>query len=96
MGLKSTTACLGFDQRASLAASTALNIPVDPAGRTPTLVVIHAESQPVRWRDDGVAPTAAVGMRLVVGQELRYDGDLTKIRFIEEAASAKINCSYYE
>jgi hypothetical protein len=26
---------------------------------------------------------------------LQYDGDLTKIRFIEQTASAKLNISYY-
>jgi hypothetical protein len=49
----------------------------------------------VRWRDDGTAPTASVGMPLAVGVPLQYDGDLTNIKFIETAASAKLNISYY-
>jgi hypothetical protein len=34
-------------------------------------------------------------MPLAAGVTLQYDGDLTKIRFIEQTASAKINVSYY-
>jgi len=49
----------------------------------------------VRWRDDDTAPTASVGMPLPIGVPLQYDGDLTKIRFIEQVAGAKLNISYY-
>jgi hypothetical protein len=34
-------------------------------------------------------------MPLAIGVTLQYDGDLGKIKFIEQAASAKINISYY-
>jgi chromosome segregation ATPase len=34
-------------------------------------------------------------MPLATGVTLQYDGDLTKIRFIEQTASAKLNISYY-
>jgi hypothetical protein len=34
-------------------------------------------------------------MPLAAGIPLQYDGDLNKIRFIEQAASAKLNISYY-
>lgn len=90
MGLKSTTSCLGYQQITNVSASVGLTV---PAGAN--FAIIQAEAQAVRWRDDETAPTAAIGMRLAVGSELRYDGDLNKIRFIEEAASAKLNISYY-
>jgi hypothetical protein len=90
MGLKSTTVCLGYQQITSLSASTALTV---PSGATMALIV--PETQAVRWRDDGVAPTASVGMPVAVGESLNYDGDLNRIRFIEQTASAKINVSYY-
>lgn len=90
MGLKSTTVCLGYQQITSLSASTGLTVP-DGA----TLAVIVPEVQPVRWRDDGVAPTATVGMPLGVDTVLSYDGDLKRIRFIEQTASSAINVSYY-
>jgi len=90
MGLKYTTVCLGYQQITSLSNSTALTV---PAGTTRALIV--AESQGVRWRDDGTAPTASIGMPLPVLVTLSYDGDLSKIRFIQQAASAILNVSYY-
>lgn len=93
MGLRDTTKNCGFSQLTSLSSSTALTIPTQQ--NEPTYAIIQCESQVVRWRDDGTAPTASVGMRLTVGAELRYDGDLKAIRFIEEAASAKLDISFY-
>ena len=90
MGLKSTTTVLGYQQITSLSASTALTV---PAGATMALIV--AETQAVRWRDDGTAPTASVGMPLATGTSLSYDGDLKAIRFIQQTASAVLNVSYY-
>jgi hypothetical protein len=54
-----------------------------------------AETQAVRWRDDGTDPTASVGMPLATGVSLSYDGDLKAVRFIQQSASAIINVSYY-
>lgn len=96
--LKVVTNCLGYQQITDLSASIGLTLPAtDPTGLscTPAFALIIAETQGVRWRDDGVAPTASVGMPLAVGIPLQYDGDLSKIRFIEQAASAKLNISYY-
>ncbi len=90
MGLKSTTQCLGYQQITSLSASTALTVPTGA-----TMALIIAETQAVRWRDDGTAPTASVGMPLATGVSLSYDGDLKAIRFIEQTASAKLNVAYY-
>jgi hypothetical protein len=44
---------------------------------------------------DGTDPTASVGMPIYVGTSLLYDGDLTKIRFINVVAGGKVNVSYY-
>jgi len=90
MGLKSTTVCLGYQQITDLSSAVGLTI---PAGATLALIV--PETQNVRWRDDGTNPTASVGMPIFVGASLSYDGDLNRIRFIQEAASAKLNVSYY-
>ena len=90
MGLKSTTVCLGYQQITSLSAAAALTV---PSGAT--LAIITPESQAVRWRDDGTDPTSAVGMPVPISTVLSYDGDLQRIRFIEQAASAKLNVSYY-
>jgi hypothetical protein len=90
MGLKSTTVCLGYQQISTVSSSIGLTVPTGA-----TLAVITPESQAVRWRDDGTAPTSSVGMPLPLFTVLSYDGDLQKIRFIEQAASAKLNISYY-
>lgn len=91
MGLKSTTVCLGYKQVTSLSAAAGLpDIPKEA-----TLALIVPETQGVRWRDDGTDPTASVGMPVAAGSYLSYDGDLKRIRFIQQNASAKINISYY-
>ena len=90
MGLKSTTVCLGYQQITSLSAAASLTIPTGA-----TMALITPETEGVRWRDDGTAPTASVGMPIAVGAYFTYDGDLKSIRFIEQTASAKINVSYY-
>ncbi len=90
MGLKSTTVCLGYQQITSLSSSTGLTV---PSGAT--LAVVIPEGQNVRWRDDGTAPTSTVGMPLILGTTLSYDGDLSRIRFIQQTASATLNVSYY-
>jgi len=98
MNIKAITSCLGYQQITSLSASTALTVPVTDANglsAKPTIAIITAETSGVRWRDDGVAPTSTVGMPLASGVTLQYDGDLTKIRFIQQAAGAIINVSYY-
>lgn len=87
MGLNSA---LGYQQITSLSAATALTI---PAGTS--YAVIQPETQAVRWRDDGTDPSATVGMQLATGSELTYDGQLSRIKFIETTASAKLNISYY-
>lgn len=82
---------LGYQQIVTLTGSTALTI---PAGTT--LIRIIPETQAVRWRDDGTAPTATVGQPLSVGSELVYTaGQMSALRFIEQAVGAKLNVTYY-
>lgn len=90
MGLKSTTNCLGYQQITSLSSSTALKVPVGA-----TMALIIPETQNVRWRDDGVAPTTTVGMPVLTNTSMSYDGDLKAIRFIGVASGAILNVSYY-
>ncbi len=82
---------LGYVQDTSLSAAGL--IPTVPAGVT--YAVIQAEGQDVRWRDDNVDPTAAVGMVLKKDAEMVYDGDFTKLKFIEVTAGAKLNVAFY-
>ena len=88
---------VGYQQIAAggLAAATKLTLPAFLAGFNVTYVVIQAEATSVRWRDDGVAPTTTVGMILPAGGELDYTGDPSSIQFIQTAAGAILNVSYY-
>lgn len=81
---------LGYQQIADLSAAEGL---APPAGAS--FAVVNPESQAVRWRDDGTPPTASVGMLIPVDGEFTYQGDLTKIKFIQAASGAKLNVSYY-
>lgn len=80
----------GYQQITSLTSVVSLTPPDNAC-----LALIQCEGAPVRWRDDGVDPTASVGMRLPLASELRYDGNLITVRFIQEASGAKLNISYY-
>lgn len=98
LNLKAITSTLGYEQLTSLSAATGLTVPqkdTNGLAGSPRIAIITPEGQAVRWRDDGVAPTASVGMPLAAGVTLQYDGDLTKIQFIEQAIGAKLNISYY-
>ena len=98
MNLKAVTVCIGYQQITDLSSAVGLTVPtVDKTGlnQRPTFALITPLTGNVRWRDDGTAPTASVGMPLAAGVTLQYDGDLSQIRFIEQTASAKLNVTYY-
>ena len=82
---------LGHSQVTSL--SSAAGVGSIPGGATHAL--IEAETQSVRWRDDGTNPTTSVGHVLPAGSSIWYAGSLSAIKFIEVAASAKLNISFY-
>lgn len=92
------TSIFGYQQITSLSSSAGLTVPTKDVNGligTPRFALIRCETQAVRFRDDGVNPTATVGFPLAVGDIFIYDGDLNKIKFIEQAASAKLNISFY-
>jgi hypothetical protein len=98
MNLKAITSTMGYEQITSLSSSVSLTVPkrnLSGLVGTPAIAIITPESQAVRWRDDGVAPTSTVGMPLAAGVTLQYDGDLTAIKFIEQVSGAKLNITYY-
>ncbi len=80
----------GYQQITSLASSQTLTV---PSGAV--IALIRANTQAVRWRDDGTPPTASIGVPLPAGETLQYEGDLAAIRFIEQTASAALDISYY-
>ena len=98
INLKAITTRLGYEQITGLSSVKGLNVPtkdLNGLACRPSIAIITAETQAVRWRDDDVDPTSSVGMPLASGATLQYDGDLTKIKFIEQTASAKLNVTYY-
>ena len=98
INLKAITSVAGYQQITNLTAAVGLTVPQrDTSGLvgTPRIAIITPEGKGVRWRDDGTAPTATVGMPLAAGVTLQYDGDLSQIKFIEQEATAKLNISYY-
>lgn len=87
---------LGYVQLTSLAAAAGVAAASVPDGAKAAL--IQAETQPVRYRDDGVAPTASVGMIIPANGSVWYTGwrfDSTLLQFIETTASAKVNILFY-
>lgn len=61
-----------------------------------TGVLITVETAAVRWRDDGVAPTASVGNPLDTGMPFFYTGDPANLQFIRQTStSAVVNFNYF-
>jgi len=101
MGPRRTYKVCGYQQMTSLVAARRLTIPTtDAQGNTckPNAVLLFPEGQDVRWRADGTAPAAGVGMLLpsTATAPFYYDGDLNAIWFIEDAGDAKLNVLYVE
>lgn len=98
INLKAITTRLGYQQITSLTSAASLTVPsrdVNGLSCKPSIAIIIPEGSSVRWRDDDTDPTGTVGMPLAAGVTLQYDGDLTKIRFIEYGGTAKLNITYY-
>jgi len=91
---------MGFQQLTLSGGAVGLTIPAGPAGAAIiasfALIQCTGTSASASWRDDGVDPTASIGMLLSTGDApLQYFGDLTAIRFITGAGSPVLNVSYY-
>lgn len=88
---------LGYAQSGVVDAATlisSLTFGAGPAGIPvgTQMLLIQPQTQAIRWRDDGIAPTAAVGYPLAVGGELRYTGQTGKLQVISQTAGAIVNC----
>ncbi len=66
-----------------------------PAGAN--VVVIRTEGQAIRYRDDGTAPTAAIGQPILVADPpFVYEGTLAAFQLIQEAGSATVDITFYK
>lgn len=64
-----------------------------PAGANMMLMV--AEAQAIRYRDDGTNPSTTVGMPLAVAATIFYEGTLSKVAVIGQTSGAKVNILFY-
>jgi hypothetical protein len=60
------------------------------------VAMITVETQNVRWRDDGTAPTSSVGMLVLTGTTFTYQGNLGRIDFIPATGSPVLDISFYK
>jgi len=83
---------LGYQQvtAGTAAAGTALTVPIGAR-----LALVYGGGTVSRWRDDGTNPTAEKGIPLAVDGVLRYEGELSRIKFIGEGGTATLNVAYY-
>jgi hypothetical protein len=74
------------DQQFTIAALASKQVLTIPTGAT-VAVIQNNTTQAMRWRDSpsGADPTATVGQRIPAGDQLAYDGDLSKFEIIREA-----------
>jgi hypothetical protein len=82
---------LGY-QQVSVTSPSALTLTVPTAAR---IAEICVETAQVRYRDDGTAPTANVGMPAAASQCFQYSGSLVAIQFIAVSTTATLDVSYY-
>lgn len=87
---------LGYCQLTSIDASTLVSTCSGgiPAGAN--VALLTPEAQAIRYRDDGTAPTAAVGQPMAVAASLLYTGTLSKLRVISQTSGAKLNVTFYK
>lgn len=82
---------LKFEQ---ITPTTAQGVTLEPGA---VYLLLQAESQNVRWRDDGTPPTDTVGHILTAGDPpFFYRGRPADIEFIEAAAGAVLNITQYK
>ncbi len=80
----------GYEKVTGLSIAKALTVPARAKFAT-----LKTETQPVRYKDDGNAPTGTDGILVDIGDEVWYTGKLSRLQFIETAVSATLHVSYY-
>lgn len=88
-------ACTQISVLTAAVGLTTGNATIDAQIAKANLVLISPETQAVRFRDDGTDPTAAVGQPIAAGTTLEYMGTISAVKVIQQAATAKLNCAFY-
>lgn len=83
---------LGY-RHVDLSTTTVYELNDIPGGSS--LALIKIEGASIRYRDDGVDPTATVGMPLSPGETLQYDASMGDLRLIAQSTGAVANISFY-
>jgi hypothetical protein len=91
---------LGYQQY-STALSSAIPLSLIPAlstrGTPAYRLLLSAEVQNVRWRDDGVALTTTVGFLLKTSDPpFEYSGNILALQFIQVTAGAILSVLYFQ
>ena len=92
---------LGYAQLTSIDSSTLVSTATFGSGAAgipagTVLLLVTPQTQAIRWRDDGTAPTTAVGYPTPVGAELRFTAaSLPALRVISQVAGAAVNLVAY-
>jgi len=73
---------------------TAVGLTSIPVGASRAQVAVSVQA--VRYRDDGVDPTSAVGFPKAVGSNFVYAGNLSKVKFIAVSGGAVLDVLYYK
>lgn len=61
------------------------------------VMIVRADTQAIRWRDDGTSPSATVGMPLLVADPpFLYSGTLANVSVISSTAGANVNITFYK
>jgi hypothetical protein len=87
---------LGYCQLTSIDAATKISTCSGgiPAGAT--IAYLIAETQAIRLRDDGVAPTASVGFPIAVASPVLYTATISSVQVISQVAGAKLDVLFYK
>ena len=90
---------LGYFQVAAGGADAAITLAVACGGAVPlgtALVILKPAAQALRYRDDGVAPTAAVGYPIAVAQEAQItSSNIAGAQIIAAVAGAVVDILCY-
>lgn len=82
--------------QATVTTLTSVAVPA-ACGTNPSLAVIKAEAQAIRYRDDGTAPTATVGQPVAVADApIQYEGAISALQFIAQVSGGIVNILFYK
>ena len=87
---------LGHCQLAAFSAATLLSSCSGGIPAKTACALMVAETNSVRWWDDGTVPTATVGMLWATGVYWGYLGAMSKLQFIPSTGSATVDVTFYQ